>query len=88
MTGVLEVLTGDGDLKITWSSADPESVTRAKAEFDRLKSEGYGFFAGEMEVKRLTAKRLKGATELTIRSVREFEPRVQRTVAVRPMRGG
>lgn len=42
--GEIRVLNQQGDETLTWDPDNAESVDRAKAEFDRLKGEGYEFF--------------------------------------------
>lgn len=42
--GEIRVLNQHGDEKITWNPDDAEDVARAKAEFDRLKGDGYEFY--------------------------------------------
>lgn len=42
--GVMKVMGIAGDEEITWDPNDKESTEKAKAEFKRLKDEGYEFF--------------------------------------------
>lgn len=89
---ILEVLDPSGHLVLTWNPNEPASVEQARAEFERLKGCGFGFFIGEAEdapkVTRLKGAALQRSGELVIRSTRTFDPEAERTVAVRPMRGG
>lgn len=93
MTCEMEILNGDGHLTLSWSPDDPESLARAKEEFDRLRAAGYAFFAtpsGKGKVGRLKDAAFRRAGSLDVRpeQVREFRVRARRTVAVRPMVGG
>jgi hypothetical protein len=45
--GEIRVLNESGDESIAWDPADSEQVAKAKAEFDRLKGDGYRFYAVE-----------------------------------------
>lgn len=42
--GAIIVLNELGDVKVEWDPADRESTAKAKAEFDRLKKDGYLFY--------------------------------------------
>lgn len=42
--GVMNVICAAGDEVIEWDPNDNESVLKAKAEWDRLKDEGYEFY--------------------------------------------
>lgn len=42
--GVMNVLTQAGDIVVEWNPEDKESVKKAKAEWDRLKGDGYEFY--------------------------------------------
>ncbi len=42
--GSLEVLGASGDVTVSWDPADPASVERARAEYDRLRAAGYLMF--------------------------------------------
>jgi hypothetical protein len=53
--GEMTVLNQSGDITIQWDPDDAESVEKAKAEWDRLKADGYEFFEPvESKGKRLT----------------------------------
>lgn len=45
--GEMRVLTEKGDERLEWDPADAEQVKKAKAEFARLKKDGYRFYAVE-----------------------------------------
>lgn len=52
--GRMNVMTDAGDITVTWDPDDPAKVEQAKAEWDRLKSDGYEFFVpGEPKAKRV-----------------------------------
>jgi hypothetical protein len=82
----MDVLDATGHLSLTWDPADPESVSKAKAEFEQLKAAGFAFFstAGKTALRLGRTGELRGELVQT----KEFEPEAARTVAVRPMRGG
>lgn len=42
--GEIRVLTQQGDERLEWDPNDKESTAKAKAEFDRLKKEGFLFY--------------------------------------------
>jgi hypothetical protein len=42
--GEIRVLTQQGDERLEWDPADKESTAKAKAEFARLKKEGFLFY--------------------------------------------
>lgn len=42
--GKMNVMGPEGDIIVEWDAADPDSVAKAKAEWDRLKKDGYEFF--------------------------------------------
>lgn len=53
--GEMTVLDQSGDITIEWDPDNSESVEKAKAEWDRLKADGYEFFEPvESKGKRLT----------------------------------
>lgn len=53
--GVMQVICAAGDEVIEWDPNDNESVQRAKAEWDRLKKEGFEFYEPvQSKGKRLT----------------------------------
>lgn len=88
----MEVLDATGHLTLSWDPDDAASVDQARAEFDRLKGNGFAFFASDTpaapKITALKGKALEHPGELSIRLVKEFQPRATRTVAVRPMAGG
>jgi hypothetical protein len=93
MTCELQIMDGSGHLTLSWDPADPETIARAEAEFERLKAAGYAFFATPASphpVEALSAEALAASGALDVRpeKVKEFHPRRSRTVAVRPMVGG
>lgn len=52
--GMMNVLTPAGDIVVEWDADDPESVKKAKDEWDRLKADGYEFFeSAEAKGKRI-----------------------------------
>jgi hypothetical protein len=53
--GTMHVMGPEGDVEVTWDPDDRESTDKAKAEYDRLKKEGYEFFEPvETKGKRIT----------------------------------
>lgn len=103
MTHVLEVLDPTGHVELRWDPADPDSVKRAEAEFNRMQDAGFTFFTtaspDASKVKKLTKKQKERGTlngrfieeaepAEEFEQVREFKPRRRRTVAVRQMAGG
>jgi hypothetical protein len=84
-----------GHVQISWDPSDDESVKGAEAEFVRLKEAGFSFFtsadpgaprlvSGPLANPKLTHAEVYARLE----RVSEFKAVKQRTVAVRPMRGG
>lgn len=53
--GEMRVLTERGDERVEWDPADAASVKKAKAEFARLKKDGYLFY----EVKETPGKQIE-----------------------------
>lgn len=53
--GEMKVMTQAGDITVSWDPDDADSVEKAKAEWDRLKKDGYEFY----EVTESKGKRLK-----------------------------
>lgn len=45
MLDSLEVLDASGHLTLTWDPTDPEQVSKAREEVERLRAAGYSFFA-------------------------------------------
>jgi hypothetical protein len=109
MMRVVEVLDRSGHLSLTWDPAIPESVERARGDFEVLQQAGYQFFRvlnqdeptgfapheGALVVKRVDASDVApvAAPAQPTRAVRrgrkpKAEPGQERTVAMRPMRGG
>lgn len=79
----MEVMTGAGHIELSWDPKVPAEVRKARAEYARLRKEGYVFFSvprrgGTPEkVEAFDAR----ARKLGVRTSR-------RTVAVPRMRGG
>lgn len=82
----MDVMDASGHLSLSWDPADADSVAKAKAEFQTLKAAGFAFFstAGKSALRLGKTGELRGELVQT----KEFEPEAERTVAVRPMRGG
>lgn len=53
--GVMKVMGPEGDVSVEWDPEDPESVEKAKGEYDRLKKDGYEFY----EVQEAKGKRVQ-----------------------------
>jgi len=45
--GEMRILGREGDVTLTWDPKDDDSVAKAKAEFKRLKEDGYDFLQVE-----------------------------------------
>lgn len=93
MECVMEILDQSGHLTLSWNPEEPESVTKAREEFDRLRAAGYAFFStpeSMNQVSRIKAAAFQQPGSLDVRPVHvtEFQPRTRRQVAVRPMVGG
>jgi hypothetical protein len=84
----LEILDPTGHLTLSWDPAKAEEVTRARTEFERLKACGFAFFSSEQSDKPKLRLGKSGRLEGRLVQVKEFKPEAERTVAVRPMRGG
>lgn len=87
MIASMEILDASGHLTLKWDPSKPEEVEKAKEEFNRLKKCGFAFFASTAtDAERV--KKLGDTGELDVRQIKEFEAEAERTVAVRPHRGG
>jgi hypothetical protein len=84
----LEILDPSGHLTLSWNPNDPAEVEKARAEFARLKGCGFAFFASEQDEKPKLRIGRSGRLEGRLVQVKEFDTEAERTVAVRPMRGG
>jgi hypothetical protein len=122
MIRTIEVLDRSGHLSLTWDPSIPESVERAKGDFEKLRAAGYEFFSvadpdeatgfaasdGVLIVKARVdassvapvvvqptattpeppARRRRGRPPKNPSPTNPSEPKQERTVAIRPMRGG
>lgn len=88
VTNTLEVLDATGHLTLAWNPHDPAEVERAKQEFARLKAAGFAFFSSEQDDRPRLRIGSSGRLEGRLVQVKEFDTEAERTVAVRPMRGG
>lgn len=89
MTNRLETLDATGHLTLWWDPDVPDTVEAARGEFERLRGLGYGFFAtDESDAAEVSALDLEAPGAVSVRRIKEFQPRARRTVAVRPLRGG
>lgn len=85
MTHEMEVLDATGHVTLRWDPADPESVAKARAEFDRMRGAGFAFFTTTaVDALDPAAGTIDGRLEQT----QEFRPRSRRTLAVAPLKGG
>lgn len=84
----LEILDSSGHLTLSWNPHDAADVERAREEFARLKSAGFAFFSSEQDEKPKLRIGKSGRLEGRLVQVKEFDTEAERTVAVRPMRGG
>ncbi len=93
----LETFPARGRQVVLWDPADQESVERARAEFERLKTEGYILFAFEerpgSSVERQSEEFAAGRGSFVARSpipvqADAFAAEAVRFVAVKPARGG
>lgn len=66
-----------GDDKLTWDSDDPKQVLQARTSFEELKAKGYKLY------KTQTVGGKKTGEPIT-----EFDPNIERMIAVPPMQGG
>lgn len=77
--GIIRVLTSKGDEKIEWDPADKKATDAARAEFKRLKGEGYNFYevseARGKPVTRFDAKAGKLLAAPGAKSTRDRETR-------------
>ena len=89
---LLAVMDTSGDFRLTWDPLDPKDVDRAKAEFNRLKKNGYLLFR-----RNIIDPQIKGAEVDTFSRwdgelIVEFEElpaqKAAEVVAVPPMQGG
>lgn len=74
-TGTMSIMGTHGDLKSCWDRNRPEEVTAARAQFDRLKKEGYLAFR--------VSKAGEKAEAMTA-----FDPDAESVILCPPMRGG
>ena len=88
MTHTLEVLNPSGHLTLSWTPDDPASRERAEQEFERLKVDGYAFFATPESSVKVT--RLKdgvwaqpGSLDVRPEQVKAFRPSARRAEARR-----
>lgn len=92
MICTMEVIDPTGHAVLEWDPDDAASVAKAEAEFEAMRAAGFAFFttldAQEVDEIGPGAGMLVGKLEPALEQVREFKPRKQRQVAVRPMRGG
>lgn len=92
--GEMRVLTSAGDIVVEWDADDPASVAKAKAEWDRLKEDGYEFFKPvEAKGKRLTrwdakAGRLIAAPGVQRKQDKPIAPRARTETRKGAMAGG
>ena len=93
----IETFPPNGRRVFRWDPADPDSVERAPAEFERLKATGYALFALEehpgASVERMAGEFRNAGGSFVARSAvpvqtDEFPAGAERIVAVRPVRGG
>lgn len=84
----LEILDVSGHLTLSWNPHDASDVERAKQEFARLKAAGFAFFSSEQDERPKLRIGTSGRLEGRLVQVKEFDTEAERTVAVRPMRGG
>lgn len=69
------IMDTTGDTKITWFSDDDKEIKKAKEEFDKLKAQGWAFFA----VGPLGGKDKK---------ITKFDSSASQIIAVPPIAGG
>lgn len=62
--GRMRVMSKAGDISVTWDPEDEESVKKAKAEYDRLKKDGYEFFEAEKKKGKRVKRWSKGLGEI------------------------
>lgn len=82
------MLTQAGDIKVEWDPADPDSVAKAREEFDRLKADGYNFYeAATTKSKQVTRFSKTAGTLLAAPGARREVDR-KRGTRQRAMAGG
>ena len=93
----IETFPSRGRQVVRWDPADPESVERARAEFERLRAEGYVLFALDerpgVSVERRAEEFVPGGGSFVARDplpvqTDTFDAAAVRIVAVRPAKGG
>lgn len=77
MVNELRIMGTVGDKKITWDSDSPDQVAKAKATFDELKAKGHKLYKTETIAGKSVGEPLD-----------EFDPNIERIIAVPPMQGG
>jgi hypothetical protein len=66
----------DGDIRAMWKHDDPDDVAEARAQFDRLRKQGY------------LAYRAEGKHGDRGEVIREFDPKAERIIFVKRSVGG
>lgn len=74
---VMKIMGRSGDNKLTWDSDSPSQVEKAKKAFDTYKKQGFKLYKTETIGGKKTGEPLD-----------EFDPNLERIVAVPPMQGG
>lgn len=74
-THELCILDRHGDTRTTWDPADPKTVAKAKQQFHDLKIAGHALF------------KLEGEENQSVK-LADFDPTVERIIAVAPIAGG
>lgn len=74
--GLLSTLDRTGDTRVMWDSRNKSEVRTAKRTFDDLRKDGY------------LAYRAVGKDGAQGEQIREFDPKAERIIMVKPLVGG
>lgn len=74
--GLLSTLDRSGDTRVMWDRKNKAEVAAARAQFDALRKDGY------------LAYKAKGKDGHQGEQIREFDPKAERIILVRPLVGG
>lgn len=86
--GELTILDKTGDIRVEWDPDDAESTAKAKAEYDRLKQDGYNFYEVTETRGRPVKRWSKGAGRLIAAPGARSEPDKKAERRPRAMAGG
>ncbi len=78
ITGLMAVMSQDGDTPYGWDKNDPADVAIARRTFNRFRQQGYAAFRAKAEE----------GTERTGEQMDEFDPEAERIIFVPQLVGG